>query len=128
MTGFDASFNNGDHHIDEFKIRLYEYHNSYGQNVVALYGCFNDKNNDDPYTINVHYALIPEPKIIQYGYTGQEYDGGGADTTKLFPNGIPYYTVPVLTGFYFNFEGSTDHELDRVEVDLTNDGNMDGYV
>ena len=128
MTGFAAGFLNGDHHLDEFKMRISEYHNSYGQNVVKLYGCMNDKNNDDPFEIRVHYALIPESKIVEYGYTGQEHDGGGADTTKLFPNGIPYYAAPVLTGFYFNYEGRTDHEIDRMEVDLSNDGKLDGYV
>lgn len=103
LTGFTAGFGNGDHHIDEFKICVAEAQNDFGQNVVALYGCMNDKSDDDPFSIQVHYALIPESKIVYYGYTDLQADGGGVDTYKVFANGIPSNAAPILTGFHFNF-------------------------
>lgn len=128
LTGFRLKYSS-DHHIDTVKVRFSKI-TSYTyppEPYVKVETCFNDKNNDDYYSGEVQFALVPGNKIYATGDTGNEFDSGGLDPSRMFSSYQMSQGDVALQGFYFDFRNK-DHHINRIKVDPTNDYKNNGIV
>jgi hypothetical protein len=110
LRGFYIHYVGGDRHIDQIKIE-----ENNGQVTVAL----NDKNDDDRFRVDLHYAYIPRSQFLVP-------DGEAAGTSRgghrmAIPGGSA-----VIRGFNFDFR-SQDHHIKDIGVMLNGAGRMEVF-
>lgn len=109
LRGFNISYRVDDHHIDQIRIQ-----ENNGQVTVAL----NDKNDDDMFYVDLHYAYIPRSRFSVV----QEASGTSKGGHKMDIAG----GTPVIRGFNFDFK-SEDHHIKDIGVVLNGNGRLEVY-
>ena len=117
LQGFDLRFND-DRNIDRLRVTVSDSATTSKPTVTV---CLSDRNSDDRYSFEVSYALIDKNAIVSTDSANRQNDQGGLDDSV--PLNIPPNTVPVITGFDFNF-ASGDRNFDKAQVDLNQDGRI----
>ena len=111
LRGFYIYYLGDDHHIDQLKIEEKD-----GLVTVAL----NDKNDDDRFRVDLHYAYIPRSRLLvpdgEWSGTSQGAHG------MAIPGG-----TAVIRGFNFDFKGRMDRHIRDVGVMLNGAGRMEVY-
>ena len=110
LRGFYIYYHGGDHHIDQIKIQ----ENNNGQVTVAL----NDKNDDDRFLVDLHYAYIPRSRFLVV----DEWSGTSKGGHKMAIAG----GTAVIRGFDFDFK-SEDHHIKDIGVVLNGSGRLEVY-
>lgn len=109
LRGFYIYYVGDDHHIDQIKVQ-----ENNGQVTVA----FNDKNDDDRFRVDLHYAYIPKSRFSVVDERSGTAKGGQRVT-------IPAGTA-VIRGFDFNFK-SKDHHIKDFGVMQDGNGRMEVF-
>jgi hypothetical protein len=109
LRGFYIYYYGGDHHIDQIKI-----HEQDGKVTVAL----NDKNDDDRFLVDLHYAYIPRSRFSEVATRSGTAKGGALATIGS--------GTPVIRGFNFDFK-SEDHHIKDIGVMMNGAGRMETY-
>jgi hypothetical protein len=93
IRGFDFKFTGGDHHIDSIGIL------EDGTGKLTHY--FNDKNNDDEYTVQIDYAWVPRSRFSVVSGLADDRVHGTGTATRDIPAGNK-----VIKGFWVDNIGS----------------------
>lgn len=109
LRGFYIYYVGDDHHIDQIKVE-----ENNGLATVA----FNDKNDDDRFRVDLHYAYIPKARISSIGEQSGRANGG---QRKTIEGG-----TAVIRGFNFDFR-SKDHHIKDFGVMLNGSGGLEVY-
>lgn len=109
IRGFYLQYRGGDHHLDEIGIQERN-----GQVTVRL----NDKNDDDPFRIDLSYAYIPRSRFSEVSERSGSAKGG---QRAAIPNG-----TAVIRGFHFNFN-SDDRHIKEIGVVLNGSGRLEVF-
>lgn len=109
LRGFYIYYVGDDHHIDQIKVEEND-----GLATVA----FNDKNDDDRFRVDLHYAYIPKSRFASIGEQSGTAKGGERRT-------IPAGTA-VIRGFNLDFRHKDRHIRD-VGVMLNGSGALEVY-
>jgi hypothetical protein len=109
LTGFYVYYRGGDHHIDRLSIVERN-----GSVTVAA----NDKNDDDPFVVEVRYAYIPRSSLAVVSSRRGSARGGQR---------VPIERgTPVIRGFTFDFR-SEDHHIQEIGVMPLTNGQLEVY-
>ncbi len=103
LSGFDFSFENCDHHIDEIEIM---------EENGVLTVAYNDKNDDDPFFVSVEFAYLPPWYVVDI-VNVQSTSVAGSDTRLT---GMTNTTA--IAGFHFDFLDD-DHHIRKIAVDTS---------
>jgi hypothetical protein len=110
IRGFYLQYRGGDHHIEEFGIE-----ENGGQVTVTL----NDKNNDDPFRIDLDYAFIPKQRFSEINVrSGRNAKGGQRASIGS--------GVGVIRGFRFKFTNG-DHHIKESGIVMNGAGRLEVY-
>jgi hypothetical protein len=109
LRGFYISFRGGDHHIDQVKISE--------QNGRVTYA-LNDKNDDDPFRVDLSYAYIPRSQISAVASRSGNAKGGQRMSIEA--------GTPVIRGFNFDFR-SSDHHIQDIGIVMNGNAQMEVY-
>ena len=109
LRGFYIYYYGGDHHIDQIRVQ-----ESNGLVTVAL----NDKNDDDRFLVDLHYAYIPKSRFSAVEEVSGTAKGGQRMT-------IPGGTA-VIRGFNFDFK-KDDHHIKDIGVVMNGGGRLEVY-
>lgn len=101
LNGFDLTFQNSDHHIDEIEV-------SEANGILTV--SYNDKNNDDPFSVAVQFTYLPPWDVANIVNVGRNSTNG--DDTRQ--TGMTDTTA--IAGFRFDFLDN-DHHIRKVTVD-----------
>lgn len=109
LTGFRFRYRNGDHHMDRILIRLVT--KIVGGSFAVPEGFiveFNDKNDDDPFEVEIGYAVLPGGVVLDRG-TLQGRGTGGVARVDTVPERL------YIQGFLLDYV-SQDHHVDEIGV------------
>lgn len=106
LTGWHMEFLNGDHHFRNLKVFV-----DVGTSPSATV-LLRDRNTDDGFTYRVDYAVVPEDEIADKGFMTNCAGAHGRQKNYIRAE------RPVLRGFEIWSEGSGDHEVDELGLEL----------
>lgn len=109
LRGFYIYYVSGDHHIDQIKIQ---------ENNGLVTVAFNDKNDDDRFRVDLHYAYIPRSRFSVI----EEQSGTAKGGQRMAIAG----GTAVIRGFNFDFK-SKDHHIKDFGVMLNGSGGLEVY-
>ncbi len=109
LTGFYVYYRGGDHHID--RLSIVERNGSVTVDV-------NDKNDDDPFVVEIRYAYIPRSMFRAVSSRRGTAKGGQRVAIEA--------GTPVIRGFTFDFR-SEDHHIQEVGVMLRANSTLEVY-
>jgi hypothetical protein len=109
LRGFYIYYYGEDHHIDQLKVQERD-----GLVTVAL----NDKNDDDRFLVDLHYAYIPKSRFAEITSRSGTAKGGARTQIRV--------GTPVIRGFNFDFK-SEDHHIKDIGVVMDGAGRLETY-
>jgi hypothetical protein len=120
LAGFGFSFDNGDHHIDTIIAGSFPYNSQQNTNLKSVSMVdYSDWSRDDDY----HYRLdLQDLPFATTYHTISDCNESGLSFTSLLGD-IGPVTVPVLTGFKFDWDAVRDNHLKKIKVQLFTSGN-----
>lgn len=109
LTGFYVYYRGNDHHIDRLSIV---------ENNGSVTVDVNDKNDDDPFVVEIRYAYIPRSMFRVISARNGTARGGQRVDIEV--------GTPVIRGFTFDFR-SQDHHIQEIGVMPSTNGKLEVY-